>query len=256
MAEILLHPFATTALADETCPSMTRGVQRTARYPRPVEPTPDDAQEQGADGAVAVYATAAGLASVVPVPWLDDVLCGLARGAAVRRVAGRHGVRLDKRARAILAAPEAPERGAGKARKLVRAVAARLVAPLRVVKRVEGGLSAFASALLFDHYLATADRRPGAPVLVDEAWRVRAAIDAATVGGVAQAMRRVPIGTWRAFSGAAKAAIALDEEDRPPLERTVDALLDAAADAPDDLASHLRTKFDAALAADVLEDES
>lgn len=208
-----------------------------------------DEFEEADGGAVAVYATAAGLASVVPVPWLDDMLSGLARGAALRRVAGRHGVRLDKKARAILAAPEAPERGTGGGRRLVRSVAARLVAPLRVIKRVEGGLSAFASALLFDHYLTTAERRHGAPVLPDEAWRVRAAIDAATVGGVAQAMRRVPIGTWRAFSGAAKAAVALDEEDRPPLERTVDALLDAAADAPDDLASHLRAKFDAALEA-------
>src|SRR3972149_2108562 len=42
---------------------------------------------------MAIYAAAAGLATAVPVPFVDGVLAGLARGAAMRRTAARRGVR-------------------------------------------------------------------------------------------------------------------------------------------------------------------
>src|SRR5690606_25929324 len=69
---------------------------------------------------VMVYAAASGLLTSVPVPFLDSLLGGLARGAALRRIAGRHGVRLTREARDVLAAPRGAGAGATAGRALPR----------------------------------------------------------------------------------------------------------------------------------------
>jgi hypothetical protein len=86
-----------------------------------------------------------------------------------------------------------------------------------------------------------------APVTEPEARRVRAAMDSAEVAAVIGALRAAPRGTWRAVTGALRAAFDVDGEDRSPLERLVDGLLDAAADAPADLRVRLCDAFDRAM---------
>ena len=202
-----------------------------------------------ATGGVVVYAAAAGVASIVPVPFVDVMLAKLARGSAMRRVAARRGVRLTPDARVVLARPGlSAQLGTAPAR-LLRTAITRALAPIRIASRIEDATATFLSALMLDHYLATSDRRPGAPLGDREADIVRSAMEQAWADSGLEALRTVPVGIAELFVHAAKATVQLDTEGRGPVERFVDALLDGAADAPDDLMQRMRDHFDAAIAA-------
>ncbi len=206
------------------------------------------AVDEGREGSVGMYAAAAGVLSALPVPFLDSMLASLARGAAMRRVAQRHGVRLDPAARDLLARGDEPMAQV-KGLRIVRSLAARFVAPLRLVNRAEEALSAFSAASLFDHYLRTADRRQGAPLTEAEARRVHQAMKGAAGKGATDALKGVPLSVVVTFKAAVDAARAQDAEGRPPVERVVDALLDSLADAPDGVNEAIERRFDEALAA-------
>lgn len=221
-----------------------------ARPPTRVAPlvreTPRARAHAPASGVV-VYAAAAGLASIVPVPFLDGLLTGVARGSAVRRIAARRGVRLSHDARRTLAGVSMTRpTGTGTAR-LLRMALSRALSPVRIASRLEDAAATALSALLLDHYLATEERRVGAPLEETEARRVRAAMEAAFSSGGLESLKALPLGALEILMRSAKAAMALDAEDRGPVERFVDALLDAVADAPSDWIERLRVLFDEAL---------
>ena len=143
---------------------------------------------------VVVYAAAAGLASVVPVPFLDGILSGMARGSAVRRIAARRGVRLTREARRTLAGVSLTRpTGTGTAR-LLRVALSRALAPVRIASRIEDATATVLCALLLDHYLATRDRRLGAPLDDLEARRVREAMESALAAGGLESLRSLPLG--------------------------------------------------------------
>lgn len=217
--------------------------------PRAVVREPPRALARPATAGVEVYAAVAGLAATVPVPFLDAMLARLARGSAMRRVAARRGVRLTPEARIVLARPGlAAPLGSAPAR-LLRTAFTRALAPVRFASRLEDATATFLASRMLDHYLATADRRPGAPMGEREASAVRAAMEQAWADSGLEALRTVPVGVADLIARAGKAALQLDAEGRGPVERFVDALLDGAADAPSDLAQRMRDHFDAALAA-------
>jgi len=121
----------------------------------------------------------------------------------------------------------------------------RVAAPLRIATRVEDGAEILVDAQLLDHYLRTADRREGEPLLAAEARRIREAM---------QVARRE--GTARAILGAPKDAVDLGREvwstlregdDRSPVERLVDTLLDGLSDAPEGALGEVIARFDAHL---------
>lgn len=196
---------------------------------------------------VVVYAAAAGLASIVPVPFLDGLLTGVARGSAVRRIAARRGVRLSHEARKTLAGVSITKPTGTGAARLLRMALARALSPVRIASRLEDATATVLSSLLLDHYLATEERRVGAPLDEPEARRVRSAMETAFASSGLESLKSLPIGALEIVVRAAKAAVALDAEDRGPVERFVDALLDAAADAPSDWIERLRVLFDEAL---------
>ncbi|UJR80619.1 hypothetical protein [Sandaracinus amylolyticus] len=202
-----------------------------------------------ATGGVVVYAAVAGAASVVPVPFVDAILAKLARGSAMRRVAARRGVRLTPEGRAVLARPGLSSPLGSAPARLLRSAITRALTPIRIASRIEDATATFLSALLLDHYLATSDRRVGAPLGELEATIVRSAMEQAWADSGLEALRTVPVGIAELIARAAKAAFQLDTEGRGPVERFVDALLDGAADAPDDLVQRMRDHFDAAIAA-------
>ena len=211
-----------------------------------VRETPRALARQGSGGA-AVYAAAAGVVSAVPIPFLDGILGGIARGSAMRRVAARRGVRLSREARKVLANVSlARSTGSGPAR-LLRMALSRALAPIRLMSRAEEAGASFLSALVFDHYLATSERRDGAPVGEAEALRVRSAMEAAFTNGGLEALRAVPVGALEALMRAGKDAARPDLEDRGIVERFVDSLLDGAADAPSDVFARMCELFDTAL---------
>lgn len=194
---------------------------------------------------VVVYAAVVGLAGAVPVPLLDGVLTELARGAAVRRVAARHGVTLTPGARAVLSEGAGPSSTRGR---LLRTAFASALAPFRVATRVQDASSTIVTAVLLDRFLRRAERAAGAALTEAEAKRVRAAIERASTDAGFDALRTVPLGVFDVVRDAFKVAIRKDPERRSVIERFVDALLDGAADAPSELVERLAVHFDQALA--------
>lgn len=220
-----------------------------AESPSPLvtAPPPVVVERSGTSGAV-VYAAAAGALSAVPVPLLDTALAGIARGSAVRRVAARRGVRLSRDARDVLSKVGVTRHvGTGPAR-LLRIALSRALAPVRVASRLEDASASFFTVVLLDHYLRTGDRRAGAPLGGLEAERVRAAMEDAIGHGGLDVLRSAPIGALQLAYRALRAGIEVDAEDRGPIERVIDTLLDGIADAPAGTLERLTEHFDAALA--------
>lgn len=200
----------------------------------------------GTSGAV-VYATAAGVLSAVPVPFLDGMLAGVARGSAVRRVASRRGVRISRGARSVLAQVGLTRHtGSGGAR-LLRAALTRALSPIRIASRLESGVASFFTVVLLDHYLRTSDRRSGMPIDELEAERIRRAMEAALADSGIEALKTAPLGVLELAARSVRAAAGVDTEDRGPIERLVDGMLDGLADAPQDAIDRLTELFDAAL---------
>jgi uncharacterized protein (DUF697 family) len=101
----------------------------------------------------------AGLAGLVPVPYIDDILAGGVRSSLVKRLAQLRHVDVDGNAVAALCTPHgsrllhAAGVGAvvlGGARRVWRTVAASLV----VVRRADEAVQTFQLGTLFDHYCA------------------------------------------------------------------------------------------------------
>lgn len=195
-----------------------------------------------------IYATAAGLTAAVPFPFVDELLSSLARGAAMRRVAERHDVELSSEARKVLAQPSLELTGGGKRARWIRSAALRFVAPLRIVSRLEDGVTAFVAASLFDHYLS-AHKPQGDRLGEAEAKRIHRAIETATVGNVIDTAKRLPRGIFAAVERAA-GAFRANDDPRKRIECAADSLLDALADAPDLWHAALVDKFDRALQPD------
>jgi hypothetical protein len=199
---------------------------------------------------VSVYAAAAGLAGAIPVPLLDGVLSELARGAAMRRVAKRHGVSLTPDARAILAGPGAFGPTSSERGRLLKTALATVLAPFRIAARIEDALGTLFAAVLLDHFLRRPDRPRGAALTEAEARRVRAAIERSIATAGFDVIKTVPVGLWRVVQNGVTSMVRVDQESRSPLERLVDAILDSAADAPDELVDTLIHHFEEALADD------
>ena len=142
-----------------------------------------------------------------------------------------------------------PRTGTGPAR-FLRAALSRALAPVRIASRAEEAGATFLAALVFDHYLATSDRRHGSPIGEAEALRIRGAMEAAFVDGGLEALRAVPLGAFETVIRAGKESIQPDLEDRGIIERFVDGLLDGAADAPSDVFQRMCDLFDTAMARD------
>jgi len=127
-------------------------------------------------------------------------------------------------------------------------VVSSALAPLRLASRFDDALSMWAAAILLEHYLlALRTGLEGRPLGPEEAMHVRRAIDSAEVEAVLSSLRAAPGSVMGALGDAVRSATELDREDRSPVERVVDTLLDAAATAPDSVALALCRAFEAAL---------
>lgn len=200
-----------------------------------------------AGASVTVYAAVTGLAGAVPVPMLDAVLSELSRGAAMRRVAKRHGVVLTPDARAVLSAPGSIHATSTERGRFLKAALASVLAPLRIAARVDDAFGTLFAAVCLDHFLRRPDRPSGAELTAAEARRVRSATERAIGEAGFDALKTIPVGAWRILQRAADALVNADAEGRSPIERFVDAVLDGLADAPDDLVDALTLQFDLAL---------
>jgi hypothetical protein len=194
-------------------------------------------------GRLGVYAALGASAGALPVPWLPEALARRVRGALVHDVAARHGLSLANDARDALADPARPEQAHGALARTMRSVGATFalrrlarIGPLGALWPLRHALSVFALGHLFDRYLARRDAQAGARIGLDEAVRVRRAVDGALLRAVSVT---VAPEVEREAAG----------DDRDPTTALVDGLLEGAAGVPERLVRRLDAAFDELVAA-------
>lgn len=129
-------------------------------------------------------------ANAVPLPLLPDFVIARVRGAIAHDTAARHGLSLTRDARTVLASADAESRAiARKAGEAVLRQVAKRLTPLAAVATLSRGLEAYALGLLFDRYIQR-NRAPGSVRIdVDEARRVRDAIDRSVLRVLSPALK-------------------------------------------------------------------
>jgi len=152
------------------------------------EPTPHAdsatslARAQFGGGRLGTYTVLGGVTGVVPLPWVPAIIAKRVRGALVHDLASRHGLSVTPEARKILV------EGADVQRSYVKTgvsfalgrVLGRL-GPLAMLGPVRSALTTFVLGHLFERYLETARTTRAVRIDVDEARRLRRAIDQALV---------------------------------------------------------------------------
>jgi hypothetical protein len=189
-------------------------------------------------GRLGVYAAMGASLGAVPLPWLPGSLVKRVRGALLHDVAVRHGVSLAPDAREALADPAGPDGSRGWLEQGFRFVGVRLAAralarlgPVAMLWPLRDALRTWALGHLFDRYLAGLRSERAVRIDVEEAKRVRRAIE----GAVARAVTLAP-------EPVAEPTPVDDQRDA--MTALVDGLFGVAAGLPDRLVRRLDLAFD------------
>jgi len=193
-------------------------------------------------GRLGVYAAIGASIGSVPIPWLPDAFARRVRGALVHDVAARHGLSLSHDARDVLAEPSGPDGPRGIVAQALRFVGVRLAlrvltgfGPVGLVWPLRHALGTYLLGHLFDRYLDLSRTERAVRIDVEEARRVRLAVDGAVLRAltvVTTPLRDVP---------------AIDDQ-RDAADVFVDAILGMAAGLPAKAMHRLETAFDELLA--------
>jgi hypothetical protein len=189
-------------------------------------------------GRLGVYAAIGASLASVPIPWLPDAFARRVRGALLHDVAARHGLSLASEARELLAEPSGPDGPRGILAQALRFFGARLairaltsLGPIAVVWPVRNALATYLLGHLFDRYLELSRTERAVRIDVEEARRVRLAIDGAVV-------RALTIITPPVDD------LPIIDEQRDAASVLVDTLLELAAGVPARLMLRVETAFD------------
>ena len=189
-------------------------------------------------GRLGVYAAIGASVGAVPLPWLPGSLAKRVRGSLLHDIAVRHGVSLTPEARAALADPAGLDAPRGWIQQGMRFVGVRLAAraltrfgPISMVWPLRDAVRTFALGHLFDRYLATLRTERAVRIDVEEARRVRLAIDGAFARAVTLAPEPVEEPT------------PVDDQ-RDAMTALLDGLFSLAAGVPDRLVRRLDLAFD------------
>jgi hypothetical protein len=193
-------------------------------------------------GRLGVYAAIGASLGGVPIPWLPDAIARRVRGALVHDVAVRHGLSLTREAREVLAEPSGPDGPRGILAQALRFFGSRLAlraltsfGPIAFVWPLRNGLGTYLLGHLFDRYLELARTERAVRVDVEEARRVRLAID----GAILRALTVVTPSIEEP---------SLVDDQREASTIFVDAILGMAAGLPARLLARLEAAFDELLA--------
>jgi hypothetical protein len=193
-------------------------------------------------GRLGVYAAIGASLGSVPLPWLPDAFARRVRGALVHDVAARHGLSLASEARDLLAEPSGPDGPRGLVAQALRFFGARLAVraltsfgPFALAWPLRHAVGTYLLGHLFDRYLELSRTERAVRIDVEEARRVRLAIDGAVV---------------RALTVVAPPLEepSIIDEQRDAISRVVDTLLALAAGLPARLMLRLEAAFDELLA--------
>lgn len=191
-------------------------------------------------GRLGTYTVLGAACGVVPLPWVPDATVKRVRGALVHDLTSRHGLSLTPEARKVLVEPGGVEGPRGfLSQGLTFAVTKVLgrFGPFGMIPPVRSALGTFVLGHLLQRYLETARSARSARIDVEEARRVRRAIDQALLYAL----------TTEAHPSREDAPFAA-EDLREQNEQVVDGVLIAIASMPGWVTRRLDAAFDEVLA--------
>lgn len=135
-------------------------------------------------GRLGTYTVLGAACGVVPLPWVPDAIVRRVRGALVHDLTSRHGLSLTPEARHILVEPNGSDGPRGFVKQgvtfAIRKVLGR-IGPFGLIAPVRSALGTYVLGHLLQRYLETARTARAVRIDVDEARRVRRAIDQALI---------------------------------------------------------------------------
>jgi hypothetical protein len=191
------------------------------------------------NGRLGTYTIIGAMTGVVPLPWVPDAMVRRVRGALVHDLTSRHGLSLTPEARAILVEPSGSDGPRGVLTQGVTFVVTRILGrfgPLAMIPPVRSALGTWVLGHLLQRYLDTARTQRSVRIDVEEARRVRRAIDQALVYALTTDARR------------SREDPPIPPEDlRDPSTQIVDGVLISVANMPNWLVRRVEAAFDEVL---------
>lgn len=135
-------------------------------------------------GRLGTYTVLGAVCGVVPLPWVPDATVRRVRGALVHDLTSRHGLSLTHEARTILVEPNGTEGPRGFLKQGATFAISRVlgrVGPFAFIPPVRSALGTYVLGHLLQRYLETARTVRAVRIDVEEARRVRRAIDQALI---------------------------------------------------------------------------
>lgn len=133
-------------------------------------------------GRLGTYTILGAACGIVPLPWIPDATVRRVRGALVHDLTSRHGLSLTPEARILLVEPNGTEGPRGILRQGAKFALGRVlgrIGPFGLVGPVRSALGTYVLGHLLQRYLETARTARSVRIDVEEARRVRRAIDQA-----------------------------------------------------------------------------
>lgn len=185
-------------------------------------------------GRLGTYTALGAVTGIVPLPWIPDAIVRRVRGALIHDITSRHGLSLTPEARTILIEP-----GGGTASSFFKQGVAFAVTrvlgrlgPLVLLNPVRTALGTFVLGHLLQRYLDTVRIDRTVRIDVDEARRIRRAIDQALLDALTTPGRGL------------QTSMLSPDDLRDQTTRIVDGVLIAFASAPEWLQRRLEAAFD------------
>jgi hypothetical protein len=197
-------------------------------------------RRQFGGGRLGTYTFIGAATGVVPLPWIPDAIVRRVRGALVHDVVSRHGLSLAPDARAVLVDSGASEGARSYLRQGAMFAATRVLGrfgPLALFGPVRSALGTFVLGHLVQRYLDTARTARSIRIDIEEARRLRRAIDQALIQAITTAGK-----------GAREDKPFPPEDFRDPTTQLVDGVFITVASAPGWLVRRLEAAFDETLA--------
>ncbi len=190
-------------------------------------------------GRLGTYSAFGAAAGAVPLPWLPDAVARRIRGALAHDVAARHGLSLTPAARKVLAEPsgvEGPRGFTGHALQFIAGKVLSRVGPLGMLAPLRNAAQTFVLGHLFHRYLSGGRDERSVRIDVEEARRVRRAMDQAILHAITTDVH-----------GAADDAARPAEDLRDQATVLTDGLIIGAASLPGWVVRRLEASFDEVL---------
>jgi len=135
-------------------------------------------------GRLGTYTMLGAVCGVVPLPWIPDATVRRVRGALVHDLTSRHGLSLTPEARMLLVEPNGTEGPRGLLNQGARFAVGKVLGrfgPFALIGPVRSALGTYALGHLLERYLGSSRTERSVRIDIEEARRVRRAIDQALV---------------------------------------------------------------------------